>query len=151
MNRLDTSTPLAAASDYVLELAQPDAPTIRLCVSCKSGGEMRPLFDFLENLALRGLIARGGGSRERWAEMTPMLDSGLVSTVDAAADNGGGHLQRNTGEASAEEDVDPFDDNDYPVDSRLLKHFSIVHGEMVVTAAGNDENKASDAGAGEDV
>jgi hypothetical protein len=60
MIRLDTSTPLAEVSDFVLELAQPDGSTTRICVSLS-----RPpvsLSIFLKMLAQEGAIAMGGGN-----------------------------------------------------------------------------------------
>lgn len=60
MNRLDISTPLAEVSDFVLELAQPDGSTIRICVSV--GRQPISLSVFLRLLAQKGIIARGGGS-----------------------------------------------------------------------------------------
>ena len=63
MNRIDTSTSLAEISDFVLELAQPDGSTVRVCVSI--GPQPISLAVFLRLLAQKGNIAWGGGSPTR--------------------------------------------------------------------------------------
>ena len=83
MNRTTTDTPLAQVTDYVLDLQQPNGHAQRLCVSCPSSGPLRPVFDFLESLALCGLVGRGGGSPVRTREQELAKKMGLVMDTDA--------------------------------------------------------------------
>ena len=81
MNRLDTSTPLAEVSDFVLELAQPDGAAVRVCVSV--GTQPISLAVFLSLLSQQGLIARGGGSPPRSARLASAArQRGLLMDVD---------------------------------------------------------------------